>query len=286
MKIANKHLTVSFKAKGAELTSIKKNGLEYLWQANPKFWGRHAPVLFPIVGKLVKDAMKYRGKTYEMTQHGFARDMEFELDTHTGDEAVFSLKSSTETHKKYPFDFLLSISYRLEGSGLRVTYTVENRGDQDMYFSIGGHPAFNCPLTADESRTDYWFEFNNAEQLTTHIIEGAHFTGETEEVAAPDGKIAIRKDLFDRDALVFKNLHADRVSLCSPQKKWLTFHFGEFPYLGLWSKNQESPFVCIEPWQGLADHELHNQQFDQKEGIVRLEENGQFSCGYLIEVHD
>lgn len=286
MKIANKHLSVSFKTKGAELTSIKKNGLEYLWQANPRFWGRHAPVLFPIVGKLVKDAMKYRGKTYEMNQHGFARDMEFELETHTGDEAVFTLKANAETHKKYPFDFLLTITYSLEGSALRVSYSVANQGDKPMYFSIGGHPAFNCPMTSDESRSDYWFEFNKEEQLTTHIIVDGHFTGETETIEAPEGKLPIRKDLFDRDALVFKNLQADQVSLCSAQKKWLTFHFGEFPFLGLWSKNQESPFVCIEPWQGLADHESHDQQFDTKEGILQLEEHGKFTGSYLIEVHN
>ncbi|MEQ9304246.1 MAG: aldose 1-epimerase family protein [Marinoscillum sp.] len=285
MKIANQYITATFKSKGAELTSLKKNGMEYLWQGNPKHWGRHAPVLFPFVGKLKKDRFQYNGGVYEMGQHGFARDYEFELSEHNGDSISFQLKSSEQTLKIYPFQFSLSITYLLVGSAIKVTYAVYNAGKSEMYFSIGGHPAFNCPMTSQEQRSDYWLEFDQSESLETHLLDGGLFSGETEPIRLNDKKLKISDELFDKDALVFKSLKSQSVDLVSPSKKWLTFRFEGFPYLGVWSKNPESTFVCIEPWYGLAGSEKGSVDLTDKEGIQNLASKETFVCSYLAELH-
>ncbi|MEQ8469589.1 MAG: aldose 1-epimerase family protein [Marinoscillum sp.] len=285
MKIANQYISASFKPKGAELTSLKKNGQEYLWQANPRHWGRHAPVLFPFVGKLKKDQYHYRDKIYEMSQHGFARDHEFNLIEHTGDQVSFELKSSDQTLKIYPFSFSLVISYRLEDSALRTSYKVFNAGKSEMYFSIGGHPAFNCPMSAEELRSDYRIKFDQAENLETHLLDGGLFSGQTEPLKMEDQRLPITDHLFDKDALVFKNLKSQKVSLQSSDHNWLTFHFEGFPYLGIWSKSSESPFICIEPWHGLAGSSAHSMNLIVKEGIKTLPSKEYFECSYLVELH-
>ncbi len=285
MKIANQHLAASFKTKGAEMTSLIKGDCEYLWQANPKHWGRHAPVLFPVVGKLKKDLYTIDGVEYPMNQHGFARDMEFEIEEHNSDSITFILKSDSETLKVYPFKFELRITYELIGSSVKVNYSVVDTGKGPMLFSIGAHPAFNCPMTSEENRSDYWLQFEYAENLETHLLDGGLFSGNREKVNLSDNKLLIKDTLFDKDALVLKQFKSERVHLYSPKGKWLTFHLAGFPYLGIWSKSKESPFVCIEPWFGLADRADHNQKLIDKEGIIILKPQEKFSCAYTIELH-
>ncbi len=284
MKIANQHVSASFKTKGAELISLVKDNQEYLWQANPKHWGRHAPVLFPVVGKLKKDQFTVDGVEYPMSQHGFARDKEFEIEEHNSDSITFILKSDAETLKVYPFKFELRISYELINSSIKTTYSVIDSGKGPLLFSIGAHPAFNCPMTADEKRSDYWLQFEYAESLETHLLEDGLFSGAREKVNMSDNKLLIKDHLFNKDALVLKRFKSERVHLYSPHKKWLTFHMAGFPFLGIWSKSQESPFVCIEPWFGLADNASHNQKLIDKEGIILLKPKETFSCNYTVEL--
>lgn len=287
MKISNKQLTASFKTKGAELISLKKRDdqTEYIWQADPAHWGRHAPILFPFVGKLKNNRFYHAGKSYEMGQHGFARDMEFEISDHTGDELIFELSSNEQTRQHYPFDFELTIAYQLTGNKLNISYKVSNKGDDEMYFSIGGHPAFNCPMSPEEKRADYWLEFVQPQTLESHLLEGGLFSGATKTVPTKDGILPVSDTLFDDDALVFKNLSSQSVALCSKSKKWLTFHYEGFPYLGIWSKSGQSPFVCIEPWHGLADHVNHNGHLSEKEGIRKLKPSQVFKTSYSVELH-
>ena len=285
MKISNGEITASFKSQGAELTSLKKNGVEYVWQADPKHWNRHAPVLFPFVGKLKDNQYKFEDKIYQLGQHGFARDMEFEIKDHQSDSISFLLKSNIETLVKYPFPFELTITYSIRDSVISTQYEVFNATTSDLYFSIGGHPAFNCPMDNQGVRSDYWLQFNTQEQLESHLIVDGLFDGNTEQIPTSEGKLLISDNLFDKDALVFKNLTSNQVSLESATKKWITFHFEGFPYLGIWSKSRQSPFVCIEPWFGLADHSDHNGDFTRKEGIQILESKSVFSCVYRVEVH-
>jgi len=220
-----------------------------------------------------------------MGQHGFARDKAFEIAEHTSDHISFELRADNSTLKVFPFEFKLVISYHLLGSSLRVTYKVENTGKEEMYFSVGGHPGFVCPVDSSESRSDYWLEFEVEEKPETHLLKEGNFSGETDEIQLDGTKLQISDSLFDKDALVFKKLISNNISLASPQQKWLTFHFEGFPYLGIWSKSQNSPFVCIEPWQGLADNQSHNGDLTQKEGILKLKPSAIFSTSYSIEIH-
>ncbi len=285
MKIANQYVSAAFNALGAEMTSLVKGNQEYLWQADAKYWGRQAPVLFPVVGKLKENQFTVEGSTYPMGQHGFARDMEFELISQYTDSIEFQLASNDETHKIYPFHFLLNIRYELIKNAVRTTYTVTNNNKGVLLFSIGAHPAFNCPMTGDEERSDYWLEFEYAESLETLLLDGGLFSGEKEKVNLSDNKLLLRKDLFDKDALVFEQMKSEHLSLHSAKGKWLTFKMEGFPYLGIWSKNQESPFICIEPWFGLADHQSHDQKLVNKEGIILLKARESFSCHYTVELH-
>lgn len=286
MEISNKYLTAKFKKSGAELFSLQYEGLEYLWQGDPYFWSRHAPVLFPFVGRLKDNCYSYDGNTYEMGQHGFARNMDFKVMNKKKSEIAFELTANDETRSVYPFDFRLMIVYRLIDKTLTTHYAVTNQGATEMFFSIGGHPGFCCPFTEDEVRSDYWLQFEMEEPLLTHRLNSKGlFSGERETIYLQENKLYIDHSLFDKDALIFKDLKSTSVSLVSEMKNWLTFTFKGFPYLGLWSKNKESPFVCIEPWFGLADHASHNGNIRDKEGIRVLAPSETFQCHYFIEIH-
>lgn len=286
MLIENEYLSARFSTKGAELTSLRANTTqqEYIWQADPAHWARHAPILFPIVGKLKNDTYTYLGKSYKLPQHGFARDMQFEVKESTSASILFLLKSSKETLENYPFEFELRVGYHLIDHSIKTTYTVTNSGKDQMHFSIGAHPAFNCPMTSEETRSDYKLIFNKDDSQETFIIQNGLFSGATKPILEGT-EIAITDALFDDDALVFKGLKATNVTLISPSKKWLKFHYQGFPYLGIWSKSQKSPFICIEPWYGLADNENHTRDFTLKEGIQVLEAGKSFTCDYKVEIY-
>ena len=171
-QLKNEELTLTVISAGAEMKSLKDNKTEqeYLWQADPKFWGRTSPVLFPIVGNYVQKQSVYEGKTYTLSQHGFARDMEFDLESQTEEEIWFVLKDTESTLEKYPFHFILKVGYRLSGRQVEVMWKVENPNEKKMYFSIGGHPAFNCPLKAEEKQSDYQLSFDTDKTLVCSIL--------------------------------------------------------------------------------------------------------------------
>ena len=285
--IENQHLSLAINYKGAELTSIfnKGNDTEYLWQADKTFWNRHAPVLFPIVGRLKDDTFIYNGVNFQMGQHGIARDMPFQILEETDKSVTFYTKSKAKTLRNYPFHFNLRIKYTLVGKTIEVAYQVVNPFMEDMYFSIGGHPGFNCPLQEGEERSDYQLVFNEKETSETQrVIDGLR-AEERWIVLDNEAHIPLTNELFDNDALIFENLKSTHISLQKGKDKVLTFGFEGFPYLGIWSKNRNSPFVCIEPWFGIADILTHNQDFTEKEGIIKLEPSEVFDCSYSIEIH-
>jgi galactose mutarotase-like enzyme len=286
MHIRNNHISAQFNLKGAELISLKDThtNQEYIWQADSAFWGRHAPVLFPIVGRLKDDTYTYQGKSYKMSQHGFARDLDFQIETYTDISVVFLLHSNDSTRTIYPFDFELRISYRLDVKSIITKYEVKNIGSGEMLFSIGAHPAFCCPMQPGEQRSDYKLIFNKLGYLDSYQLTNGYLTDEF--VSLENKKeIAITDSLFDKDALVFKQLTATNVSLASGDKTWLKFHYQGFPYLGIWSKNQTSPFVCIEPWFGVADHDTHDGRLENKEGIQKLDSQAKFTCDYKVDLY-
>ena len=277
--IENESLQVTIDPKGAELKRIYHKGtkLDYLWNADPAYWAKSSPVLFPIVGTLKSNTLFYEGKGYEMGRHGFAREKEFLVEKEEESSIVFLLLPDSDTLKKFPFEFEFRIHYALEGSSLSVTYDVRNPGAEWLWFSVGGHPAFKVPLTESEVYNDYYLEFDKSENEGRWLISA---DGLIEDHSTPllenTNRLPLVHELFYRDAVVLKNLQSTSIQLKSTRSDHgLKFDFPGFPFLGIWAA-KDANFVCIEPWCGIADSVNSNQQLTDKEGIIQLEAGGQF----------
>lgn len=272
--LKSQSLTVKINPKGAELTSLfnHENQTEYVWSADPNFWGKSSPVLFPIVGSLKENSYRFEGQKYTLPRHGFARDSVFVVEKSNGNSVTFLLTHDENTLKVYPFKFEFRLVYSLENNALKVTYSVKNIGDNKMCFSVGGHPAFAVPLSENTTYDDYYLEFNKTETfkrwgLTSDgLIETQPF-----DFLMDTNRLNLTKELFYDDAIVFKNLESTAVILKSDKTNHqLRFDFEGFPYLGIWSA-KDANFVCIEPWCGIADAANHNQELAEKEGIICLD---------------
>ena len=286
-QLKNETYIVEVKEHGAELSSFRDtaHNLEYIWQADPTVWARHAPVLFPIVGKLPNGAYQWGGDTYKLPQHGIARDQNFKLEQQTKNTLTFALTSSEETLAVYPFAFRLETNYRLAGNALEITYTVQNTGNENMLFSIGAHPAFNCPLLPDEAFTDYYLEFDIPETLNRFLLLDGLQNGQTEAVLDNQKILPLRYELFEKDAIVLKGLNSEKITLkTDKQTHGLAFEFKNYPYFGIWTKERGAPFICLEPWHGIASHVSDSGDLTQKEGIMNLPSNEKFTCAYTIRV--
>jgi galactose mutarotase-like enzyme len=279
-EIKNSFIKVQIKSFGAELNSLKKcdENFEYIWQANSKYWARHSPVLFPIVGRLKEDSYFYKNKKYSLSQHGFARDKEFEVVQNEANFIEFRLKSDEKSLEFYPFFFELNICYKLDKNSLIVSYKVKNKSDEKMYFSIGAHPAFNTQIGD-------FLEFENIKTTKRYFLDEKGLIYKNEDLNLENSKLYLDKDLFKDDALVFNDSNIKQITLKNIENKSkVKVKFDNFPYLGIWSKPNDAPFVCIEPWFGVADDENSNQKIEDKKGILSLEKEEEFFCFYTIEV--
>jgi len=285
--IENDFLKVAIDNKGAQLTSIydKAEGRELLWNADPAVWPWHAPNLFPIVGGVINDELLVDGKDYPMKRHGFARNSEFVLLSSDDSQAVFSLPNSERTHEVYPYNFDFQVMYLLIDNALRVTYKVVNHDKRTIYFSVGAHPAFSVPFYPNEQYEDYYLEFEVEEKLKRYLLASdGMFSGETELVDFDGKKLWLKKDMFNDDALVFKNLRTREVTLKSKNHdKSLTVEFPHFNYLGIWAK-PGAPFVCIEPWLGCTDTEGQPKDISKKEAIQKLSMGHVFEAAFFISI--
>ncbi|AWG22329.1 aldose epimerase [Flavobacterium faecale] len=279
--LENANLTVQIKSMGAELVSIKDiNNKEYIWEGNPDFWGKHSPVLFPIVGALKNDSYLCNGKEYKMSRHGFAREMEFKLIEKTNKKAVFSIESNATTLEKYPFAFELQIIYTLEVKNLHVGYKVMNHNDFEMPFSIGAHPAFALPNKFEE----YSLQFSDQESLAYHLLEDNLIADSTKELPLDNkNSVALQYSLFENDALIFKTIGSKTLSIIENNTAFLRVQYNDFPSLGIWTM-VNAPFLCIEPWLGYADTIDTNGNIFEKEGILKLAANETFASQYTIEI--
>ena len=285
--IQNEILEIQVSQQGAELQNIikKSTHVEYLWQGDASHWGRRSPVLFPIVGGLKEGYYTYEDKKFELGQHGFARDMWFELTEQKDDMLTYTLKSSNQTQALFPFKFLLSIQYELIQNELIVRYIVENTDSKSLLFSIGAHPAFNCPLFPNDQKSDYSVVFEANETQETQLLVSGTRSGESSPILNEEKTLRISDDLFDQDALILSNLKSERISIHKGDSPLLTMEFKGFPYFGIWSKSATSPFVCLEPWHGIADHIDHNHELAEKEGIISLAPKETFQTEYKLIVH-
>lgn len=285
--LENEHIKISADTFGGELNNLlsKKDNTEYLWIGDEKYWKYHSPILFPIVGKVINNKYRVENNEYELPQHGLARTREFTMIEKDDNHIVFELLWSEDTLKVYPYKFSLRLSYELLENGVKVGYKVKNLDDKEIYFSIGGHPAFICPLFEDEKFEDYYFEFNEKENISTMELDPnkGYFTGKTNEFFNDSNIINLSLDLFKNDALVFNNLKSNLITLKSDKNnKALTMDFTGFPYLALWTKPTGAPFICIEPWYGHADYADFTGEFKDKEGIEKLSVNGEFNAEYKL----
>jgi len=278
--ISNSILNASIKHAGAELFSLKDNqNKEYIWEGNPDFWGKHSPVLFPIVGTLKNNTYTIDKKEYQLSRHGFARDMEFKLVEKTQNSAVFSLESNEETLKKYPFEFELQLIYTLEKTSLNIEYIVINKGETKMPFSIGAHPAIALP----ENFESYSFKFEKEEPLKYNLLENDLISNKTETLKTTGNIVPLNYSLFENDALVFKTLESNSLTILENNKPYVQVDFEDFPSLGIWTKDQ-APFVCIEPWFGYSDTADNSGYLFEKEGILVLEADQSFHSQFSIKI--
>ena len=274
---------------GAELTSIKYNSEERLHQGESVldkegkvFWKRHAPVLFPIVGSLKNNTTYIDGKKYEMSQHGFARDMVFDIVNISEREHTYVLKYNEDTLKMYPYKFELYISYIIEDNKLTIIYKVKNLDIRPIYFGIGGHPAFIIDLKNNKYKVEFENEENNIKfsQLDAGLISYKN-NYINNSLMSNNRCIEIRKDTFSHDAIIMSGLSSRKLRLYENNIEKLEFEFGQFKYLSLWSKKY-APFLCIEPWQTTADYTDSNQDFTLKKDNIKLEVNEEYKCSYSI----
>ncbi|MGX7243372.1 aldose 1-epimerase family protein [Enterococcus quebecensis] len=286
LKIENEFLIATIAEDGAELVSLKskKNDIEYIWQGDPTFWGRRAPVLFPFVGRLKDDRYTYQKQTYPMGQHGFARDSLFQVIEHGSELVSLSLKSTKETKKVYPFDFELILSYALEEENLVVTYQVENTGKNEMYFSIGGHPAFNVPLEKNLTFNDYYLSFSPKKSRTQIPLVGPFTDFEHKTLGQTNTSLDLRRELFENDAIIFETKGGNTFTIETDESPHsISLSYTDMPYVGIWSPYpQEAPFVCIEPWCGIADEVNASGNLVDKKGINKLSAADVFKTHYTL----
>lgn len=286
--IENQQIKAVINAKGAELTQLfhKEHQLNYLWNGDPAVWGKHSPVLFPIVGTLKNNTYFYNDQSYQLPRHGFARDKKFAVEEQTADTITFLLRSDAETFTIYPFVFEFRIRYSLFENALAVAYEVVNAGKEIMYFSVGAHPAFALPLVPGTAYTDYYLEFNQYETAPKWPISP---DGLIEQTPLPllenANRLNLSKDLFQKDALVLKGMASSIVTLGSAKTPHgFRFDYPGFPFLGIWAA-KNADFVCIEPWCGIADNVDANQQLPDKEGINMLAECESFTRTWTITLY-
>ncbi|MBE0393498.1 aldose 1-epimerase family protein [Flavobacterium sp. PL002] len=279
--ITNSFLSAEIKHTGAELCSLKKisNNKEYIWEGNPEFWGKHSPILFPIVGTLKDNKYTYNNQQYTLSRHGFARDMVFDLIEKKEDSATFSLKSTEETLKVYPFEFELQICYQLIENELLIKYQVINKGDLEMGFSIGAHPAFALSSQFE----NYALEFEKEEPLIYTLSENNLLSDETKRLDTEVNSVPLNYSLFEKDALIFKLLASKSVTILENKIPMLNIRFDDFPHLGIWTLNN-APFICIEPWFGYSDTNNNTGNIMEKEGIQLLAPKNTFDSNLTIAI--
>lgn len=289
-KISNSILTVEISKHGAEIQSIKKNGKEYLWQGDTRFWGRRSPVLFPIVGRVWNDKYRCMGNEFELGQHGFARDMDFQITFQDDDGIVYWLEGTPDTLGKYPFPFRLMIGYLLEGNKIIVKWRVENMGAMDMYFQIGAHPAFYFPNFDPSTEERGYFAFDKKELKYISPVEKGCVSSEVHSLSLnEDGLMPVDVHTFDCDTYIFENKQLKKISLLTKDKKpYISLSF-DTPLVALWSPTKtkpDCPFVCIEPWYGRCDSIEYDGEFKDRQWMQKLAPKGVFDVSYEISIDE
>lgn len=288
VKLENEFLYVEIAEMGAEVTRIydKTEDNEILWEGNPVYWKRHSPVLFPNVGKTYKNRVLINGTQYPTSQHGFARDNVFTCIEAANEKASFMFRSSEETKEVYPFDFELHINYKLNKKELTVEWQVKNCGDETMYFTIGGHPAFRF-AKPEETKADYVLKVPGKEKLEYVLIDiscGCANVDEIHTLQLSEETYPLSDELFAKDALVVDNGQIEEAWLCHKDgTPYVGVRSAGFPNYGIWSV-EGAPFVCLEPWMGRCDNVGFNAELSEKPNVNKVEAGEKFIKDYTIVV--
>lgn len=278
--LKNDKITASVSEKGAELTSLKFNGFEYIWEADPAVWGSSSPVLFPICGGLKDDRFFYDGRIYNLNKHGFVRREMFEVEEACDQKAVFVYKSNDMTREKFPFEFEFRVIFELNGCNLSVTLSAKNTGDNEMYFNFGGHPAFACP----EGISSYDLIFEQKETLDAYKVLGNLLSHETDNIITDSNTLPLKDELFTVDSLLFKKLLSKSVVLKNRlNDRALRFDYNGFDFLTVWTK-PGAKYICLEPWTGTPDFVDSNQKLSEKYGINFVKPGCEYTQTFTISL--
>jgi galactose mutarotase-like enzyme len=278
-KLGSDKLSVSVNTKGAELSSVVRDGLEYIWQAKPEVWPRHAPVLFPIVGRLKNGTFSHNGKTFTLSQHGFARDMEFAVFAHGPSEMKLGLTSNDKTKTKFPFEFALTITYTIKSDVIICTYEVQNPSAENLFFSIGAHPGFATP----DGLHNYVLKCKMDKLFETTLLHDGLLSETKEKFHVHAGEVNLNSTLFDKDALVFGDSQIDVIELISTKSgRGVELNCKGWPYFGVWSKKDSNDFICLEPWYGITDTQDASGELSTKKGIIKLDAGKKFECSFSM----
>jgi galactose mutarotase-like enzyme len=282
--MTGKGLSATVLAHGAELCSLKTaQGLELVWQAGAE-WRRHAPLLFPIVGRLKNDQLHHGGKSYPMTQHGFARDSRFEWVERGGDFCRLTLTDNSATRSRYPFPFRFTVSYALREADLDVVFEIENPGNEILPGSVGGHPAFNWPLLPGTAKESYSLHFSNEEPAPIRRLKDGLLRAEPVASPITGQSLALSERLFDDDAIILDRLASHSVRYACDRGPSLEISWQEFRELGIWSKPGGAPFLCIEPWCGFASPTEFDGEFSSKPGLMHIKPGENRTLSYRIGI--
>lgn len=286
--LENDFLTVSVSDLGAEIVSIKTKGdsFEYIWQGDEKYWTGHSPIMFPICGRLYEGKYIYRKKEYELGSHGFARHCTFELSATSSSSLTLQLKANEETKKLYPFDFVFSVTYSLDGGTLFVKFDVKNDDTKDLIFGLGGHPAFNVPLDKGNFE-DYYVEFGKTCDAYRLDLSSTCFVTKNDKPLTQGGtkRIDLMHSLFDNDGIFMYNIDK-KITLASQKtSKSVTLKFDNFKYVGLWhSTKTDAPFICIEPWMSIPSVDGIVDNLETKDEMIHLPSGYSYKASYSISI--
>lgn len=284
--LKNQYLTAEIDDLGAQLCSVRSAaGTEYIWQADSAVWGRHAPLLFPIIGRLRDGQYTLDGRTYTISNHGFARDSRFTVAGQDGGSASFQLTDSAETRAVYPFAFSLTVTYTLEANRLIKSCRVENRSARTMYYELGGHDGFRAPLEAGEAMDDYAILLPGINTLEPYGMDAASLMVTPKAASYPleEGRVPLKPAVFGLDTIILDQLPQRRAILVNRAgRARVIVDFPDFPYLGLWTQGKpfDTNYVCIEPWSTLPDAVFAGRSLTEKQGIRSLAPGGQETLTY------
>ncbi len=281
-----KNSQIKVSEKGAELKSFECDNKEYIWYSDPKFWGRSAPFLFPVVGSTKGKKTKIKGKEYPLSQHGFLRDQEFKLVEKGENYCVLENTYSEETLKLYPFSYKAQIEYQLQEKSLETIIKITNLGEENMYFNIGGHPAFNCPIDENEKFEDYHIEFETIENISSPKVCEGGLLDFTCPVYVKDNikEIALNKDIFKIDTILITNIKSKKVKLLNKNNQGIEFSYPGFTTLAIWTPQNEAPFICLEPWFGYNDKIDTDGNYESKADLIYLAPKGEFNISYKVKL--